>query len=354
VRCVCVCMCMCVRCVCVYDVHTHTHTYTLAQSLTLSRTGTPTGKQQEARARLHAIGLDKADAHELATQQSQRSAQDLSLSKSLAAKLSFTREQWEEEASFLQHLFLRSTRISTLRSYVDEDGCPVRQRASRATTQRRSTAGGAEEEDAVSEEVAKWSAGIRLRVSLLRSYVEEVQGACTRFELYASDNTLQPMIARLLACVHVLECVNAEPAQPPGPVPQDQLAQSTCVLSRESLDGEADDSASRNRVPCETSEAAGAAGYTDANGAHRGFASEREGKGKGSTLLGAGQVLRKERLKVEGEIQRCEEIVSRLRSDVTMMMRHRSALKDERETSSYTLAREPPVLILSGGNMSLE
>jgi hypothetical protein len=45
-------------------------------------------------------------------------------------------------------------------------------------------------------------------------------------------------------------------------------------------------------------------------------------------------VLRKERLKVEGEIQRCEEIVSRLRSDVTMMMRHMSALKDEREASS--------------------
>jgi hypothetical protein len=283
---------------------------------------------------LRAIGLDKADAHELAAQKSQRSAQDLSLSNSLAAKLSFTREQWEEEASFLQHLFLRSTRISTLRSHVDEDGCPVRRRASRATSERRSTAAGGEEEDAVSEEVAKWSAGICLRVSLLRSYVEEVQGACTRFELYAGDNTLQPMIARLLACVHVLECVNAEPAQPPGPVPQDERAQSACVWSNESHespDCEADDRATKNGDEDETSEAAE---HTDANEPYRGSASENEWKGKGSARLGAGRVLRKERLKVEGEIQRCEEIVSRLRSDVTMMMRHMLALKDEREHSS--------------------
>ena len=326
---VCVCVCVCT------NTHTHTHTiHTLAHSL---RTGTHTEKQQEARARLRAIGLDKADAHELAAQQSQRSAQDLSLSNSLAAKLSFTREQWEEEASFLQHLFLRSTRISTLRSHVDEDGCPVRRRASRTTSERRSTAAGGEEEDAVSEEVAKWSAGIRLRVSLLRSYVEEVQGACTQFELYAGDNTLQPMIARLLACVHVLECVNTESAQPPGPVPQDERAQKACVVSdeshesRESLDCEADDRATKNGDEGETSEAAE---HTDANEPHRGSGSEKEWKGKGSARLGAGRVLRKERLKVEGEIQRCEEIVSRLRSDVTMMMRHMSALKDEREASS--------------------
>ena len=312
----------------VQHTHTHTHALSLSHTHSLSRTGTHTERQQEARARLRAIGLDKADAHELAAQQSQRRAQDVSLSHSLSAKLSFTREQWEEEASFLQHLFLRSIRISTLRSHVDEDGCSVLRRASRATRERRSTVAGGEEEDAVSEDVAKWSAGIRVRVSLLRSYVEEVQGACTRFELYADDNTLQPMIARLLACVHVLECVNAEPAQPPGPVPQDQRAQSACVLSQ------THDIATTNG---ETSEDFSATGYTNTNDPHKGSASEKEWKGavgNGSARLGAVRVLRKERLKVEGEIQGCEEIVSRLRSDVTMMMRHKLALKDEREASS--------------------
>ena len=161
--------------------------------------GRPPERREGARARLRAIGLDKADTHELREQQGLRSLQDKTLSDTLGAKLSFTRECWEEDASFLQDLFLRSTRTSSLRAHVDEDGRPIRRELNGLTRQRRSSAGGVEEGAGVGseEEEARWGAEIRLRVSLLRSYVEEV-----------SDMVAIRNIVCVCVCAGVCVCVS--------------------------------------------------------------------------------------------------------------------------------------------------
>ena len=269
-------------------------------------------RREGARARLHAMGLDKADTHELVEQQGLRSKQDTDLSNALGAKLSFTRESWEQDATFLRDLFLRSTRPSTLQSHVDENGRPRRREQTGKMRQQPRSSSGVAEEDAlvVAGQVARWRADMRLRVSLLRSYVEEVEGACTRFELYAADNTLQPMITRLFACVHVIERFNAEPAQSSVPEPTNQHD-------------------NHNQTP--DGGAAEALDATQTKGPLRESTSDEAGRSEGASVSAPGRGSRAERVKVEGEIQRCEEIVSRLRTDVTMMLRHMSALQDEKE-----------------------
>ena len=155
-----------------------------------------------------------------------------------------------------------------------------------------------------------------------------MQGACARFELYASDNTLQPMITRLVACVHVLERLNAEPAKSAVPAPQhlqdspDRHGQtadrrSESLWPAEILNGGADDKTQDG---------------TDTEGLQRESSSDGAGRSEGGAwVVAVGQLSCEERVKVEGEVERCEDIVSRLRTDVTMMLRHMSALQDEQE-----------------------
>ena len=71
---------------------------------------------------LRSIGLDKADENELQAAQRSLTQQQQHAAKELGEKLSFTREQWLEEAAYLEDIFLRSIRCSKLRKYVDHDG----------------------------------------------------------------------------------------------------------------------------------------------------------------------------------------------------------------------------------------
>ena len=162
--------------------------------------------------------LQASDAELRQVQQELTDELQASGPQSIGARLAYTREEWLEDAAFMRRLFLRSTRVSTLRQYVDEAGRPAAQAGAVAAAkdvQRRSTQAGALPggrgavgvgEDGEDGEVA-WNASISARASVLEEYVAEAEGSVRAFGLAEWDATLLSVLSELRARVGVLVAV---------------------------------------------------------------------------------------------------------------------------------------------------
>jgi hypothetical protein len=156
---------------------------------------------------LRSIGLDKADENELQAARRSLTQQQQHAAKDLGEKLSFTREQWREEAAYLEDIFLRSIRCSKLRKYVDHDGhVSVIKRSQNVIKKYKLSANwqyGDEYEDGAGE--SSWKAAMLQRVSFLLSYLTELQRAAERMQLYDEDNELLLSITQCLDSIARLQ-----------------------------------------------------------------------------------------------------------------------------------------------------
>ena len=159
-------------------------------------------KGESLRQALRTMGLDKADYEQLRHEQRSRVAILAKSEARLAASLSYSRERWLEDAAFLRDIFLRSTRVSTLRKYVDEQGRP--HVAGPKTGEISKKAAADRDEGWSSSDVNVWTSATLSRVALLREYVLEAQEVCQAWGLHSTDNTLLPSISQLHVRVEIL------------------------------------------------------------------------------------------------------------------------------------------------------